>query len=69
MRRRRISGDAQHRAGSDDQARLERERLAALHGYRLFDTPPGEELRAVLRVAATVAGASSAALNLIGERR
>ncbi|MFI1995272.1 GAF domain-containing protein [Actinoplanes sp. NPDC020271] len=48
---------------------MEQERLAALHEYRLLDTPPEEELRAVLRVAAMIAGVSSASLNLIDEHR
>ncbi|WP_436520906.1 PAS domain-containing protein [Actinoplanes sp. HUAS TT8] len=47
---------------------MEQERLAALHEYRLRDTPPESELRAVLRVAATIAGVPSASLNLIDER-
>ncbi|AEV83169.1 diguanylate cyclase [Actinoplanes sp. SE50] len=47
---------------------MEQERLAALHEYRLRDTPPGEELQAVLRVAATIAGVPWASLNLIDER-
>jgi PAS domain-containing protein len=44
-------------------------RLAALHEYRLLDTPPHEELQAVVRVAAAVAGVPTATLNLIDERR
>ncbi|MEU4560987.1 GAF domain-containing protein [Actinoplanes sp. NPDC023936] len=50
---------------------VEREtsRLAGLHEYRLLDTPPHEELRAVVRVAAAVAGVPAAALNLIDEHR
>ncbi|GAA2896626.1 hypothetical protein Acy02nite_61100 [Actinoplanes cyaneus] len=40
-----------------------------LHEYRLLDTPPEEELRAVVRVAATIAGVPSAALNLLDEHR
>ena len=37
----------------------ERERPAALHEYRLRDAPAGDELEAVVRVAATVAGDST----------
>ncbi|MEU4695197.1 GAF domain-containing protein [Actinoplanes sp. NPDC023714] len=50
---------------------VEREtsRLAALHEYRLLDTPPQEELRAVVRIAAAVAGVPTATLNLIDEHR
>jgi PAS domain S-box-containing protein len=44
-------------------------RLAALHEYRLLDTPAGDELEAVVRVAATVAGVPTATLNLIDEHR
>ncbi|BBH68673.1 hypothetical protein ACTI_53580 [Actinoplanes sp. OR16] len=47
----------------------EASRLAALHEYRLLDTPPHEELRAVVRVAAAVAGVPTATLNLIDENR
>ena len=48
---------------------MEQERLAALHEYRLVDTPADAELRAVLRIAVTVTGVPSASLNLIDERR
>ncbi len=48
---------------------MERERLAAPHEYRPGDTPPENELCAVLRIAATIAGVSSASLNLIDDRR
>jgi PAS domain S-box-containing protein len=47
----------------------ERARLAALHEYRLLDAPAGDELEAVVRVAATVAGVPHATLNLIDENR
>ncbi|WP_436520904.1 sensor histidine kinase [Actinoplanes sp. HUAS TT8] len=47
----------------------ERRRLAALHEYRLLDSPAGDELEAVVRVAATVAGVPTATLNLIDENR
>ncbi|MET8154569.1 ATP-binding protein [Actinoplanes sp. NPDC049668] len=47
----------------------ERQRLAALHGYRVLDGPADDELEAVVRVAATVAGVRTAALNLIDEDR
>ncbi|MBB2946738.1 signal transduction histidine kinase [Actinoplanes lutulentus] len=50
-------------------AEQESGRLAALHEYRLFDTPPQEELRAVVRIAAAVAGVPTATLNLIDEHR
>ncbi len=48
---------------------LEQARLAALHEYRLLDAPAGDELEAVVRVAATVAGVPAATLNLIDENR
>ena len=44
-------------------------RLAALHEYRLLDAPAGDELEAVVRVAAMVAGVPNATLNLIDENR
>jgi nitrogen-specific signal transduction histidine kinase len=47
----------------------EQERLAALHEYRLLDAPADDELEAVVRVAATVAGVPYATLNLIDENR
>ncbi|WP_328469193.1 ATP-binding protein [Actinoplanes sp. NBC_00393] len=47
----------------------ERRRLAELHEYQVLDTPPQEELEAVVRVAAAVAGVPTAALNLIDDRR
>ena len=47
----------------------ERERLAALHEYRLLDSPADDELEAVVRVAAMVAGVPTATLNLIDENR
>ncbi|GIF20730.1 signal transduction histidine kinase [Actinoplanes tereljensis] len=47
----------------------EQERLAALHEYRLLDLPAGDELEAVVRVAAMVAGVPNATLNLIDENR
>ncbi|HWS38869.1 MAG TPA: ATP-binding protein [Actinoplanes sp.] len=47
----------------------ERLRLAALHEYRLLDAPAGDELEAVVRVAATVAQVRNSTLNLIDENR
>ncbi|MBL7258479.1 sensor histidine kinase [Paractinoplanes lichenicola] len=47
----------------------EQRRLAALHEYELLDTPAGDELEAVVRVAAVVAGVPNATLNLIDENR
>jgi signal transduction histidine kinase len=47
----------------------ERLRLAALHEYRLLDEPAGDELEAVVRVAAAVAEVPTATLNLIDEHR
>ncbi|KHD78067.1 histidine kinase [Actinoplanes utahensis] len=47
----------------------ERLRLAALHEYRLLDSPAGDELEAVVRVAAAVARVPHATLNLIDENR
>ncbi|WP_430787522.1 sensor histidine kinase [Actinoplanes sp. G11-F43] len=47
----------------------ERDRLAALHEYRLLDAPADDELSAVVRVASVVAGVPTASLNLIDENR
>ena len=47
----------------------EQRRLAALHEYGLLDAPAGDELEAVVRVAALVAGVPTATLNLIDENR
>ncbi|WP_045747374.1 MULTISPECIES: ATP-binding protein [Actinoplanes] len=47
----------------------ERRRLVALHEYRLLDNPADDELEAVVRVAAIVAGVPTATLNLIDENR
>ncbi|MFI5930767.1 ATP-binding protein [Actinoplanes sp. NPDC051494] len=47
----------------------ERERLRALHEYHLLDAPADDELEAVVRVAAMVAGVPTATLNLIDEQR
>jgi len=44
-------------------------RLAALHEYRLLDAPADDELSAVVRAAAVVAGVPHATLNLIDEHR
>ncbi len=51
------------------ESHRERERLAALHEYRLLDSPADDELEAVVRVAAAVAGVPTATLNLIDEHR
>ncbi|AGZ43068.1 sensor histidine kinase [Actinoplanes friuliensis] len=47
----------------------EQQRLAALHEYRMLDAPADDELEAVVRVAAMVAGVPTATLNLIDEHR
>ncbi|MEU4695196.1 ATP-binding protein [Actinoplanes sp. NPDC023714] len=47
----------------------EHARLAALHEYQLLDAPADDELEAVVRVAAAVAGVPTATLNLIDEHR
>ncbi|GLW32564.1 sensor histidine kinase [Actinoplanes regularis] len=47
----------------------EQRRLAKLHEYSLLDAPAGEELEAVVRVAATVTDVPTATLNLIDENR
>jgi signal transduction histidine kinase len=47
----------------------EQQRVAALHEYGLLDAPAGDELDAVVRVAAHVAGVPTATLNLIDEQR
>ncbi|NYD22632.1 diguanylate cyclase domain-containing protein [Kineococcus aurantiacus] len=44
-------------------------RLAALHEYRLLDAPADDELSAVVRAAAAVAGVPHATLNLIDGHR
>jgi GAF domain-containing protein len=44
-------------------------RLAALHEYSVLDAPAGDELEAVVRVAAMVSGVPTATLNLIDENR
>ena len=43
--------------------------MAALHEYSLLDAPADDELEAVVRVAAMVAGVPTATLNLIDENR
>ncbi|GLY02638.1 ATP-binding protein [Actinoplanes sp. NBRC 101535] len=48
---------------------LEQERLAALHEYALLDTPADDELTAVVRIAAELAGVPTASLNLIDATR
>jgi signal transduction histidine kinase len=50
-------------------SRHEQQRLAALHEYRVLDAPADDELEAVVRVAAMVAGVPTATLNLIDEHR
>jgi hypothetical protein len=47
----------------------EQQRLAASHEYRLLDAPAEDELEAVVRGAATVAGVPTATLNLIDVHR
>jgi signal transduction histidine kinase len=47
----------------------ESQRLAALHEYRLLDSPADDELSAVVRVAAMIADVPTATLNLIDESR
>ena len=47
----------------------EQQRLAALHEYRVLDAPADDELEAVVRVAAMIAGVPTATLNLIDEHR
>ncbi|MET0414715.1 MAG: ATP-binding protein, partial [Actinoplanes sp.] len=47
----------------------ERSRLAALHEYAVLDSPADDELSAVVRIAAIVAGVPTATLNLIDENR
>ncbi|MDR7276182.1 sensor histidine kinase [Catenuloplanes atrovinosus] len=47
----------------------ERLRVATLHEYGLLDAPADDELEAVVRVAAQVAGVPTATLNLIDENR
>lgn len=48
---------------------LEEARLAELHEYQLLDEPADEELEAVVRLAAFVAGVPTATLNLIDANR
>ncbi len=64
----------QARADSDRAADREAARLAALHEYGLheyglLDHPVEDELEAVVRIAALVAGVPTATLNLIDEHR
>jgi signal transduction histidine kinase len=47
----------------------EADRLVALHRYQLLDAPAEDELEAIVRVAAAVAGVPYATLNLIDEQR
>ncbi|MEU8662479.1 PAS domain S-box protein, partial [Actinoplanes philippinensis] len=61
--------DLAERLSGRERRERERLRLAALHEYRLLDSPAGDELEAVVRVAATIAGAPHASLNLIDENR
>jgi hypothetical protein len=44
----------------------EAQRLAALHEYRLLDAPADDELEALLRVAAMVAGGTADSFTLPG---
>ncbi|MFC3689800.1 sensor domain-containing diguanylate cyclase [Aquipuribacter hungaricus] len=44
-------------------------RVAALHGYGVLDVPADDELAAIVRVAAAVAGVPTATLNLIDAER
>ncbi|MGX6607112.1 hypothetical protein ACWKSP_34060 [Micromonosporaceae bacterium Da 78-11] len=44
-------------------------RLQALHEYGVLDAPADDELSAVVRAAAAVAGVATATLNLIDENR
>ena len=53
-------------AGGQDS---EQRRLAALHEYGLLDAAAGDDLEAVVRLAALVAGVPTATLNLIDENR
>ena len=59
----RVSGESKIASGGEQR------RLAALHAYQLLDAPVDDELEAVVRVAALVAGVRTATLNLIDERR
>ncbi|WP_369054852.1 diguanylate cyclase domain-containing protein [Kineococcus terrestris] len=56
-------------AGSTQPSSTEAARIAALHEYGLLDTPADDELSAVVRAAAVVAGVPHATLNLIDENR
>lgn len=47
----------------------ERERIIALHEYGLLDAPAGDELAAVVRLAALAAGLPAATLNIIDEHQ
>ena len=60
-----MSSDVVAREG----ARTEEQRLAALHLLGLLDAPADDELQAVVRVAAAVAGVPFATLNLIDADR
>jgi hypothetical protein len=54
-------------ADSTHMTAHEQRRLAALHEDLLLDAPAGDELEAVVRVAAMVAGVPDATLDLIDE--
>src|SRR4051794_13203963 len=56
-------------SGTKGHVEAEAARLAALHEYQLLDQPVDDELSAVVRVAALVAGVPTATLNLIDENR
>jgi hypothetical protein len=56
-------------AADETVADDEEARLAALRRYGVLDQPPAEDLDAVVRLAARLTGASSAAINLIDADR
>ncbi len=65
------TGSRSRKRTGDDAAPSTREaaRLAALRDYRLLDAPADDELTAVVRAAALVAGVPHATLNLVDEDR
>ncbi|WP_380161831.1 ATP-binding protein [Kineococcus sp. R86509] len=65
----RTRGCAADRHAPPEVDRLEVVRLAALHGYDLLDTPADPALDAVVRLAAAIAGVTTATINLIDAHR
>ena len=63
------TGSAPGVEGREERMGGEAVRLAALHGYGVLDESADDELTAVVRAAAAVAGVATATLHLIDEDR